>query len=357
MKRISLFLTGLFILCGWIGAQNDKISFNTTDHDFGTIGDRDGRVYFDFILTNNSDEAIVITRATASCGCTTPIWSKEPIEPNKTGTINVGYSPTGLGSFNKNVSVYINQLPPIPLTIRGEVIRSSSVPKKLTPEEEYPIAIGAYRLKSMELNFDQIDYLEKKTLRLEVFNNSDKPITQKALKLPKYIKVDISAPVIPPKTQAVIDVHLEIQDINLYGYLLGDFNLQIDGIPHSFHYSAVVQDNFSKWTASKRANAGKINVNTAEINFGNLSSGNSRTIKISNSGRTALNIRNIQSFDPSISVSNPRFIINPGEIAEIKVIIDNRKIQSNNLSSTLAIITDDPKKPIYEIVVTASKRL
>ncbi|MCL1934251.1 MAG: DUF1573 domain-containing protein [Candidatus Azobacteroides sp.] len=353
MKRIYLLLTSFVLFCGGVGAQNEKISINETDHNFGVIGEKDGNAAFDFILTNNSNESFVITKATASCGCTTPIWTKEPIEPRKTGKIFVSYNPVNRpGSFTKSITVYTSQSPtPIRLTIRGEVVQGKI---KINPEEAYPVAMGNYLLKSKELNFGRVTWKEAKTIRLEVFNNSDQPITQRILKLPKYLSVTFNPAVIPAKKAGVIDVNFNAQDGDSYGNLSGDITLLINETRQSFPYSATVLEDFSQWTSAKKADAGKINVSTSEINFGNFSSGTGRTLKISNSGKSVLNIRAIQSSDPSITVSKTRFSINPGEITEIKVNADNKKIPSK-LSSTLSIMTDDPDMPIYEISVLANK--
>jgi len=354
MKRISLLLTSLFLFCIWVGAQNEAISFNETEHDFGVIGEKDGTASFDFVMTNNSSEAIVITRVTTTCGCTTPNWTKEPIERGKTGTITVSYSPLGrVGPIAKTITVYVNQMPPAYLKIKGNVVRGTM---KIVPEEVYPEAVGNYLFKTKELDFGQVGWKEMRTIRLEVYNNSDAPITQKIIKIPKYLSVDFNPAVLPPKTGAIIDVHLNVQDENFFGNLSGEITLQINEDRHSLPFSATILDDFSQWPASKKENAGKINVSMSEINFGNFSSGYSRTLKISNSGKSLLNIRAIQSSDPSITVSKTKFGVNPGEIAEIKINADNKKIQSN-LSSTLAIITDDPIRPVYEVSVVATKKL
>ena len=357
MKRIGLLLTSLILFCGFVAAQDEKISMNEMEHDFGVIGDKDGYATFDFILTNNSDAPVVITNVSASCGCTTPRWTKEPIEKGKTGTISVLFNPLSQrGPFFKTVTVFTNQTSQVLLRIKGEVVRSETIVKKLPPEEEYPVAIGKYLLKTKELSFDKISFDAKKTITLEVFNNSDKPITQKIQKLPKYITVDLNPVIIPEKTAATIDVNINVQDYSLYGDLAGEITLLINGTSQSFPFTANVTEDFSKWTATKKANAGKINVSAQEINFGNLSSGNSRTLKISNSGKFALNIHTIIVSDPSITVSKTNFIVNSGEIAEIKVNVDNKKIQSN-LSSSLEIVSDDPNMPVYKIAVTATKKL
>jgi len=354
MKRISLLLTSLIIFCGWVGAQNDKISFNETEHDFGVVGEKNGNVTCDFVFTNNSNNSIVITNAVAACGCTKPVWTKEPVEPGKRGTISVSYNPLGrVGVFSKPVTVYFNnQSTPIIVKIKGTVVRADVAKKK--PEDDYPVALGSYLLKSKDLNFGRIGLKEAKTIRLEVFNNSDKPVTQKTVKLPKYLTVAFNPAIIPVKTAGVMDVTMNVQENNLYGNLLSDFTLLINDTRQSFPFSATVLDDFSQWTAAKKASAGKINVNSSEINFGNLSAGNSRTLKISNSGKSALNVRSIQSSDPLVTVSKSHFVVNPGEIVDVKVNADIKKIQSR-LSAKLSIISDDPNMPISEISVITTK--
>jgi len=355
MKRISLLLTCLTLLCGLIEAQNEKISFNKTSHDFGTIGERSGLATFDFVVTNNSNEPILITLVSTGCGCTTPVWTKEPIEPQKTGTIKVSYDPLGRPyGFNRPITVYFDKLPPANLTIIGNVVKEGNVNSSVPPERGYPIAIGNYLFKIKEFLFGQIDLNETSTVTMEIYNNSDKPVSPKPVRLPKYLTVDVDPPVIPAKSAASINVTLNTQDNSLYGKLSGEITFTFNEMRQSFPYAAVILDDFSKWTASKKAEAGRIGVNATEIDFGNFKSGNSKTIKISNSGKSVLNVRNIQSTDPSITVSKNRFSINPNEIAEIKVNADNKKIQSS-LSSVLAIITDDPNRPIYEVSVLASK--
>ena len=352
MKRIYILLSSLILFCGWVGAQNDKLVFNEYEHDFGVIGERDGTAVFDFVMTNNSKEPVIISKVTATCGCTTPVWSKEPIAPGKTGTVTVSYNPLGrVAPFNKTITVYTNQPNPNYLKIRGEVVREK---KKIVPEEVYPVAMGNYLLKTDDLQFGKVGWKEAKTIRLEVFNNSEAPITQKVLKLPKYITVNFNPVVIPAKTAATVDVNLNVQDNNFFGNLSDEITLQINDVRQSFPFTVTVLDDFSQWSSSQKANAGKINISASEINFGNFSSGNSKVLKISNSGKSLLNVRAIQSSDPSITVSKTQFGINPGEIAEIKVNADNKKIQSK-LSSTLAIITDDPNRPICEIAIAANR--
>jgi hypothetical protein len=89
------------------GLQDSKVIVVDREvHDFGTIGEDAGNVSATFVVTNNTSAPIVLTNVRASCGCTTPSWTKEPIEPGKTGTVTATYSPKGRpGPFEKTVTI------------------------------------------------------------------------------------------------------------------------------------------------------------------------------------------------------------------------------------------------------------
>ena len=103
--------------------EKGKITVDKTLHDFGTITEEGGKVSTTFTIRNNMEEPILITQVRASCGCTTPAWTKEPIEPGKTGEIEVTYNPKNrIAPFNKSVTVTTNGDPEkIILRIKGVV--------------------------------------------------------------------------------------------------------------------------------------------------------------------------------------------------------------------------------------------
>jgi hypothetical protein len=67
----------------------------------------------------------------ASCGCTTPEWSRDPIEAGATAKIRVGYNAYAEGTFTKTVTVVYNTNQTKTLTITGEVYK---VPASSAPE-------------------------------------------------------------------------------------------------------------------------------------------------------------------------------------------------------------------------------
>ena len=84
-----------------------KITFNELEHNYGTI-QKGGDGNCEFTFTNDGNEPLILTGVRASCGCTTPTWTKEPVMPGKTGTIKVRYNTNNVGSFTKTITVTSN---------------------------------------------------------------------------------------------------------------------------------------------------------------------------------------------------------------------------------------------------------
>jgi hypothetical protein len=128
MKKYSVLLVCLMFSFAAM-SQKAAISFKEKDHDFGKVNEKDGNVTYVFDFTNKGDAPLVVNRVQASCGCTTPTWTKEPIEPGKKGAITVTYSTAGRpGLFTKTITVYSNDpQEQVVLIIKGEVI---SIPKQ-----------------------------------------------------------------------------------------------------------------------------------------------------------------------------------------------------------------------------------
>ncbi|MDR0348695.1 MAG: DUF1573 domain-containing protein [Tannerella sp.] len=127
MKRIFFVLMWVTFITGLVSAQQKEASITVTDSatfDFGDIEEAGGPVSHTFTVMNNGELPLVISRVVASCGCTTPSWTQEPIAPGKTGEIKVTYDPNGRPNrFTKTVNVYSNgKTGSYVLTIRGNVI-------------------------------------------------------------------------------------------------------------------------------------------------------------------------------------------------------------------------------------------
>ena len=125
-SKIVLMSLLLFVSAGQVSAQKALIACEKSVHQFGDIREADGKVSHTFVIQNEGDAPLVITNVTASCGCTTPEWTKQPIPAGKTGTVKVTYDPTNRpGTFMKTVRVYGQGMSNgLILTIRGNVLKA-----------------------------------------------------------------------------------------------------------------------------------------------------------------------------------------------------------------------------------------
>ena len=103
----------------------DEITVDKTVYDFGNVKENGGNVSAIFTVTNNTKAPIVLTYVSASCGCTVPTWTKDPIEPGNTGLVTATYNPLGRpGPFDKTVTILTNGNPErITVRIKGTVVK------------------------------------------------------------------------------------------------------------------------------------------------------------------------------------------------------------------------------------------
>lgn len=100
-------------------------------HDFGNI--TEGVVAeHTFKFKNTGEAPLIISSATASCGCTVPSWPREPIPVGGEGEILVKFDSKGKpGIQNKTVTITANTAQKISrLNIKSNVTPASSGPVK-----------------------------------------------------------------------------------------------------------------------------------------------------------------------------------------------------------------------------------
>lgn len=84
------------------------IKFENPEHDFGTIL-QGVKVEHTYKFTNTGTADLLITDAKASCGCTVPDYTKEPVAPGKSGEVHVVFDSTGKsGDVSKTVTLTLN---------------------------------------------------------------------------------------------------------------------------------------------------------------------------------------------------------------------------------------------------------
>ena len=145
MKKIAaliVLMTGFYFAHAQvITPVEESLKFRETEHDFTKIP-QGKPVYYNFDITNTGKTEIKLDNVQASCGCTTPEWSHDPIAPGATAKIKVGYNAAAEGHFEKSITVSYNSNQVKIITIKGTVWRA--------PEGSAPVNAS-------------IDFLKKQT--------------------------------------------------------------------------------------------------------------------------------------------------------------------------------------------------
>lgn len=128
MRRIALISLFLIMGLGITIAQEKgaDIKFEKTTYNVGEFAVEKPVTHATYKFTNVGNAPLVIHQVVASCGCTVPTYSKEPILPGKTGEIKVTYDGTDkpLGFFKKSIIIRSNaKTPTTRLFIEGTMTK------------------------------------------------------------------------------------------------------------------------------------------------------------------------------------------------------------------------------------------
>ena len=164
MKK--LFLLAAAFLAGFAAMSqkaDEVIKINSDTYNFGKIKKGIPVTTF-FTVTNTSDKPVVLESVVASCGCTTPEWSKEPIAPGSTAQIKVGYNAANPAPFTKDVTIRLAGIQdPKIIHITGEVLNEDAF-DAYTKTDEYKKAEAA-KAKQLKADAKNDKKTSKKSLK------------------------------------------------------------------------------------------------------------------------------------------------------------------------------------------------
>ncbi len=351
MKKLFTFAATLLFAMVAMG-QNPVITFDKTTHDFGKINEADGRVTTVFTFKNEGMAPLVLSNVRASCGCTTPKWTREPIEPGQTGEITVTYNPNGRpGRFQKTITVTSNASEPTTkLYIKGEVI-----PKPAKPVDQYPIKMGELSLKRKTLNFGILTQGSNKQLEIEYANQTEQAVTVALVVVgADYIKTNVTLQTVEPQQTGKLQFALQSAECPLYGPVTAKAYVIVNGkrdISNTYEIalSANIKEDFSQLTVEQRQQAPIVEV-ARELNLGTVAKGKKITSKLTltNAGINPLLVRRVMMNDQQVKFITPK-AIKAGRKADIKIELDATTYEPAQYSRIMTLITNDPNTPVINI--------
>ena len=360
--RKTVFSLLTFLIAGTtiLFAQQKKshISFNHTSHDYGTIQEAKGKANYKFSFTNTGGEPLVLTNVKASCGCTSPTWTKEPIAPGAKGFVAVAFDPKNRpGKFHKTITVTTNaDNPTTVLRISGNVIAR---PK--TRKDIFPIDMGVLRLKTNHLSFGKITNKDVITKDIEIVNTGTEPIKVSLRRAPAHLKYQITPETLKPDEEGKIVITYDAAAKKDWGFLsdrpfvvIND-NYDPKNRKNQISVSADIREDFSKLTEEQKANAAKIEFDKKTFNFGTIEQGESvhHTFDFKNVGKSDLIIRKTKASCGCTVVNIKDKVIKPGESSAFKATFNSRG-KKGKQNKVITVITNDPENSAVTLKVVGT---
>ena len=351
MKITIIFLMVLLVCMPFVNqaqlnTAKSRIAFEKLQHDYGTFKEEVGVQTYSFNFKNEGTVPLILNNVQASCGCTTPEWTRQPVPPGAKGLIKVSYDPKNRpGVFNKTISVSSNaDNGMIVLSILGNV-----TPRARTVEEDFPTQIGPLRAKTNHVAYVQIKENQVKKDSTEIINYSDKAVELSFKTPPPHLIAVIKPTKLSPKQKGYIVVTFDASKIKAYGFVMHRLYLNVDGqddYKNSIAVSTTLEEDFSKLTPSDLASAPVAKYDAQIFDFGDIKPGSKveHTFNLKNAGKKELLIRDVKSSCGCTAVSPSKNVVAANESVPLKVVFDSAG-KSGRQNKTITVITNDPKNP------------
>lgn len=357
MKQL-IFIFSLLILGVTAKSQvaTTKMQLSATEHDFGTFKEEAGRQTFDFMVTNTGTEPLVIQNVQASCGCTTPEWTKQPIPAGAKGKVTAIFDPKDRpGQFNKTLSVYTNTKPEVVvLVIKGEVIAHEK-----TVEESFTFPVGAIRFESNHLAFTNVKKNEKKMRVMQLMNTSSAPVKLEFDGLPPHLVLKSNPETLKPGQKGIVEGTFDANKNAGWGNVSDMIKIKLNGVAQEnvyYYVSANLVEDFSTLSKTELENAPVFKIESTTVDLGKLKGATKSEVeyKFTNTGKSDLFIRFIRSTCGCTAVQqgNQGIGIKPGASSSIKAVFDSGSY-SGKVTKAIYVYTNDPKNSELVLMLTA----
>jgi hypothetical protein len=357
MKKFLLFIT-LPVICFALNAQvaQTTMKVSETEHDFGKFKEEAGRQTFDFVVTNTGAQPLVIQNVVASCGCTTPTWTRQPIPAGGTGKVTAIYDPANRpGVFNKTLTVYSNSKPnAVVLVIKGEVI-----PHEKTVEELFTFPVGKVRFETNHMAFTDVKKTEKKIRVMQIINTSDEPVKVDFTNVPEYLELKADPETLKPGQKGLVEGTYDGTKNASWGNVSSMIKVVLNGVPQEnvyYYISANLVEDFSGLSKEELQNAPVFKLENTTFDLGKIAgkTKNEVEFKFTNAGKSDLILRNIRSSCGCTAVQEGTqgVGIKPGESSSIKATFNSGSYKGK-VTKAIYVYTNDPKNSQVVLMLNA----
>lgn len=325
--------------------------FDKLVHDFGDVSMDDGPLTCTFTVTNNGTEPLVLFEVVSSCGCTDVTWTREPLQPGKSGTISATFkNEDGPFPFDKTLTVYISgQRKPVILRLRGTVHE-----KKKSLSELYGAQkLGDFGLKARDYKAGVLKQGLTVSETATVANLGKKPLKVEFTEVSEHLKLNVSPNPIPAGSTATLVFTIEAAP-GLYGKHTYTAVPVLNGRKASAPLSvwSTTRENFDKWTDEERNNGAIPVFENSTANFGIVKAGDpvEVTFNCSNRGKSTFHIYQADPEDPALKVLEITDC-EPGGKGLVRVSLNTSAVEKGEAVIMLTLTTNSPLRPVVNLFV------
>ena len=351
MKAKSLLTLLLSLLCGTVFAQeelNSALVFETYEWDFGQINEADGIVQHTFRFTNISNNPIQIDNVATSCGCTTVLYSTQPVAGGEYGELTVAFDPSRTeGRVLREVEIFTKDR----RNYASLMITADVNPIPMGLEQIYPhLLAGTIKTNAKRCNFGYVTQGESVTRVVRVANVGDKTARLSVVTTGNRYGMSVECPEsIAP--QDVVSIHITY-DIgkgkNHYGMARDTIWVVADGVQSQ---EPIVVNALRVEKFKESDNKPVMRIEPAYVDFGEKAPGKiyKKTIVIGNTGNADLIFRNVEPMEgTAISIETGQ-VIKPGKELKVTVAITNSNVPHMSTLGSINLTTNDPTRPFREL--------
>ena len=332
------------------GAQVvEVVEFDKTVHDFGDISIDDGPQTCVFTVKNVGKEPIAIYEVVTSCGCTDAQWTREPIQPGKTGSITGTYkNEDGPVPFDKTLTVYIAGVgKPVILRMRGLVHEK----KKPLSELFGAVKLGPMGLKSLNYKVSNVLQGESSSDEVKIANLGKQPMKVAFTGVSPNLTVEVVPATVPAGETAALRFSVKA-DPALWGKHVYSATPVINGAKASkpITVTALTRGNFASWTPEQRKNAAQCIFDESTVSFGTANAGAKvkGTFTFTNKGKSPLKFYSLDADTDGVTATLPGEIPAQGK-GSIPVTLDTSTLPKGETVVMLTLPTNCPARPLINL--------
>ena len=361
---------------------DNVVSVDKVVHDFGDIFTDQGKVNCTFTFTNISSQPILLLSAVSSCGCTTTEWTREPIQPGKTGTVKAVFDNNdGPHPFDKTVTVYVSEMKkPVVLHLRG------TAHENVKPlNETYTLHIGNMGIKNLEIKAGNISQRETRSGTVAIANIGKTPMKLEFKNVSEGLSLEIFPNPIPARSVAtltftikasrerwgknwyyatpVIDgrVYPAVGKLPAAEQAEGDTNYFTQPNPRlaigksEIGFWAVTKENFSSLTQEYKNNMANPTFTNSTVNFGKLTAGEKTTVtfEYTNKGKMDSEFFKLDADCRGVKVLEMDKTA-PGKKGKIVVELDTKGMPKGDNIIALTLITNSALRPVISLQIAGT---